>query len=125
MGLTLDQLLVGHSFHLCSFFVPAHLLCKTHFGSKGFLEGGILFPPLCVLLLLLLLILLLFGFIKCSFIFMLLCCYIGHNIFTKLFLSSSLKNNHWTNQIPSHMCTNLRGKVLKFRLGFVYFISPF
>lgn len=26
--------------------------------------------------------------------------------------SLSLKNNHWTNWTPSHMCTNLHGKVL-------------
>lgn len=56
---------------------------------------------------------------------MLLCCYIGHNIFTRLFWDYNqwlathnsgpnfLSNNHWTNVTPSHMCTNLHGKVLK------------
>ena len=34
MGLKLDQLLVGHSFSLCSIFVPAFLVDRTNFGLK-------------------------------------------------------------------------------------------
>jgi hypothetical protein len=34
VSLYLDQSLVGHFLHLCSIFVPAHLVSRTYFGSK-------------------------------------------------------------------------------------------
>ena len=49
IGLKLAQLLVGHSFSLCSIFAPALLVDKTYFESTHLWVVGVLIPPLGVL----------------------------------------------------------------------------
>ena len=49
MSLKSGQLMVGHSFSLCSVFVPEFLLDRTNFGPTFVGWVGVFTPPLVVL----------------------------------------------------------------------------